>query len=755
MSRSPTPSKHAFPYPIEKIRALLAGWRLKSEIPPVSSPDEIQEQFAKIAASALDAIIAVNSRQQIILFNPAAEAMFGLPALHALGQPVNILIPDRFHEPHAEHLDRYMVRRATARSMGALGKLFGLRANGEEFPIEASISGTASKGGGIYVVIIRDVTERVRLEEQLRSFIDHAPAAIAMFDREMRYLAASRRWRKYYALPADIAGRSHDDEFPANCEPWREARYRTLAGETVASAGECIERPGASRAWLEWEMRPWYSSKGTIEGVILLTEDITGRKEAENALRESEARFRSVYQHAAIGIATAGLEGKFAGCNGACASMLGYSEDELRRLALRDLIHPEDREASLDGIERLVRGEIPLFETVCRCLRKNGDVLWAEKTVSRLDDADGKPSNILMLLADRTERHRAAERQRLLMRELAHRGKNLLAVVQSIASRSLLDASSLDDARNAFNGRLQALARIYGSLTDEAFEGARLDGIIAAELQLFSDRSTIQGPKIMLSAKVAQTFALVVHELATNAVKYGAFSVPGGTVDVAWNTEGAADGGHLEFVWAEKGGSPVLPPSRRGFGTTLISSVAGDEFGCTPELIYGREGFCYRFSAPLGPMGAVIEEAPVRRKLKSEALTAVYDAWDGARNPASGLADFAHFDRGRFAAAGELCVVEIGPDGGVGHIEASGRTIAQLDRALKEAEPGLAEADGLVQAYRRCAATAEPCYESLRFDFGKGDAANFEKLLLPYSANGMRVTHIVGIAMFHGENSEV
>lgn len=736
VSQSPTPTKR----------------RLKSETPPVSRPDKIQEQFAKIAAAAMDAIIAVNSRQQIILFNPAAEAMFGLTAPHALGQPLNILIPDRFREPHAEHLDRFMARGVTARRMGALGKLFGLRANGEEFPIEASISGMTSKGGGIYVVIIRDITERVRLEEQLRSFIDHAPAAIAMFDREMRYLAASRRWREYYALPADITGRSHDDEFPDNCEPWREARYHALAGETVASTGQCIERAGAPRAWLEWEIRPWYSSKGTIEGVILLTEDITGRKEAEKALRVSEARFRSVYQHAAIGIAMVGLEGKFAGCNGACASMLGYSEDELRHIALLDLIHPEDREASLDGLERLVRGEIPLFETVCRCLRKNGDVLWTEKTVSRLDDADGKPSNILMLLADRTERHRAAERQRLLMRELAHRGKNLLAVVQSIANRSLLKASSLDDARNAFNGRLHALARVHGSLTDEAFEGAKLGQIVAAELQLFSDRRTIQGPKIMLSAKVAQTLALVVHELATNAIKYGAYSVPGGRVDVTWNTGGAADGGRLEFEWAEKGGPPAFPPSRRGFGTTLISSVAGEEFGCTPELIYGREGFCYRFHAPLEAMGAVIEEAPVRSKLKDEALTEFYDAWEGMRNPASGLADFALFDRGRFAAAGELCVVEIGPDGGIGHIEASGPIIAQLDRALKEVEPGLAEADGLVQAYRRCAATAQPCYESLRFDFGRGDTVSFEKLLLPYSANGMRVTHIVGIAVFQGEN---
>src|SRR5208283_4269715 len=109
---------------------------------------------------------------------------------------------------------------------------------------------------------------------------------------------------------------------------------------------------------------------------------------AEEALRVSDARFRRVYENAATGIATAAMDGRFTGCNHAFASMLGYSEQEIRGITLFDFVHPDDYEASVEGIGRLLRGEIPSFENSSRCLRKNGEVLWAEKTVSLLCDAD-------------------------------------------------------------------------------------------------------------------------------------------------------------------------------------------------------------------------------------------------------------------------------------------------------------------------------------------------------------------------------
>ncbi len=750
----------AIPAAIALAVSLVSAWNLRrlafagSGGATEVQADELKEQLANFAGAAMDAIISADEGHRIVLFNPAAEAMFGLSAQQAIGQPLEILIPHRSRQAHAEHVRRFMKEGATARRMGEFGELCGLRANGEEFPVEASISRMTYAGGRLHTVIVRDISERVRSERQLRSFIDNAPAAIAMFDPGMRYLAASRRWLEDYGLSEGVTGRSHYDVFPDIPESWKEVHRRALAGETIKADEDCFERANVPAIWLQWEIRPWHSAKGEIGGVILFTEDITARKKAQEALRVSEARFRSVYEHAATGIAIADMDGRFAACNSAFATMLGYGEEELRGLTLGKFTHESDREANKSGIGRLVRREIPSFETFSRCLRKDGSWLWAEKTFSLLTDAGGKPSNILMLVTDKTERQRADERQRMLMRELAHRGKNLLAVIQSIAIRSLSSAPSLDAARTALTGRLQALARTYSNLTDEAFEGARLDEIVSTELQPFCGRTSLRGPKIMLSAKVAQSFTLVIHELATNAAKYGALSLSSGRLDVTWKASGAGAERRFEFEWAESGGPAVSPPSRGGFGTSILSLVAGAEFECTPELIYGSEGFRYRFDTLLSNMGAAVAESPVRRKLKSEALAELYDAWDAGRDGDDGVPDFLRFERDRFASSGGLTLAEIAEDGAVRHIEAGAALMERLGRPLKEAELSSAETGSLAETYRRCVATARPCYESLRFDFGEGDAVSFERLLVPYSAGGGRVTHIAGIAVFRGETKQ-
>lgn len=711
-----------------------------------------EQQLARITSAAMDAIISIDERQRMVLFNPAAETMFGVSAKDAIGQPLDLVIPNRFRRAHSEHARLYMKTGATARRMGALGRISGLRANGEEFPIEASLSAITLGGQRLYTVIVRDISERLRLEQQLRTFIENAPAAIAMFDREMRYIAASRRWREDYGLSGDVIGLSHYDLFPGLPERRKDTHRRALAGETIKAGEDLLEQQNASPKWQKWEIQPWYAASGEIGGVTLFTENITAQKEAEEALRVSEARFRGVYEHAPSGIAIADLEWRFTSCNAALASMLGYTEEELRGLTLRDLIHPGDADVNFEGIERLVRQEAPFFESFCRCLKKEGTWLWAENTFSLLCDVNGEPSSIFILLADRSERRRAEERQRMLMRELAHRGKNLLAVIQAIARHSLSKAATLEDGRIAFAGRLQALARTYSSLTGEAFEGARLDEIVSAELDPFFERLKVRGPKIMLGAKVAQTFALVIHELATNAAKYGALSAPRGTVAVTWKASEAAGARRFQFEWVETGGPAVSPPSRQGFGTSLISSVASAEFDCTPEIVYGPEGFRYSFEAPLEAMGETLEEPPARRKLRSRVLAELYDAWDSERDAGGGPPDFQQFDRERFAKTGGLTLAEVSGDGSIRFIETGEALMEHLSNPMKESPISSAEASSFTEAYRRCAGTAQPRHEILKFDFSEGDTVYFERLLVPYSSGSSHVTHVVGIAVFHGDS---
>lgn len=198
--------------------------------------------------------------------------------------------------------------------------------------------------------------------------------------------------------------------------------------------------------------------------------------------------------------------------------------------------------------------------------------------------------------------HERDQRHTLLMRELAHRGKNLLSVIQAVATRSLSGERTLDDAREVFIGRLGALATTYNTLTDESPESAPLLNIVSTGLSAYGERAKIEGPAILIPAKQAQTLALVVHELATNAAKYGALSISTGRVEVFWSTETA--NGETNFVlnWAETGGPAVTAPEKDGFGSVILTSVVGRELSCKPVMEYSSSGFRYRLACSLSAL---------------------------------------------------------------------------------------------------------------------------------------------------------
>ncbi|MBA3810763.1 MAG: PAS domain-containing protein [Caulobacteraceae bacterium] len=251
-------------------------------------------------------------------------------------------------------------------------------------------------------------------------------------------------------------------------------------------------------------------------------------------------------------------------------------------------VHPDDLEAVRAAVgERLIRDGG--YELRYRMVRPdNGQVQWMESAAVILRGASGPVEKVIGVVRDISRRKAEEDEREALVAELDHRVKNVLAAVQSLAAQSARQTVSLDAFLATFGGRLDAMAAAHTLLTATRWRGADIGDIAAAELGgLACGRARWSGPPMVLNPRATNALALALHELATNAVKYGALSTDAGRIDMTW--EAAPDGG-FELVWAERRGPPVAGPARRGFGVTLLEKVTGRELGGRVRLEFGVAG---------------------------------------------------------------------------------------------------------------------------------------------------------------------
>ncbi len=467
----------------------------------------------------------------------------------------------------------------------------------------------------------------------------------------------------------------------------------------------------------------------------------------------TNAQLAAIVTASADAIISVALDGKLVSWNPGAEEMFGFSAAEAVGRSSFELIVPPSHRAECEALLVAARAgsRAGIRDTVRR--RKDGTLIEVEISASAICDANGEVKSIAAIYRDVSDRKRDERRQFMLMNELSHRSRNLFSVINSIARLSLASATSIETAGESLLGRLEALQRTYSRLTNAGFEGERLKDILDSELEAFEGRIQAHGPEVMLKTKAVQTFALLVHELATNASKYGALSVSTGYVKLNWSVSGAGAEKRFRFDWVEGNGPLVTPPERKGFGTTLITSIVASDFECNPELFYDAEGFRYGLEAPLSQVGTFIEASPVRRKLKSEILITLYDQWVRQLGIKGELPAYRSFDRAPFEASGALTIAAIDPDFNLRFVEVGRALLDRLGRALSDEDMTDDDPNSLIEAYRRCAKSARPCYEHVAFDFGEGDSVHFERLLVPYSDTGIGVTHLVCIAVFTGETS--
>jgi PAS domain S-box-containing protein len=324
------------------------------------------------------------------------------------------------------------------------------RADGRRVPVipcPSPLFDEAGKFAGIVNMHV-DITERKRAEQalaereaQLALFVEHAPAAIAMFDRDMRYLAVSRRFITDFQLPLDLPlmGRSHFEVFPDISQRWRDIHARVLAGEDLSHEEDLFARPSGRTDWLRWSMAPWRRNDGQIGGVVLFSELRTEQVEARRALAESEARFRATFEHAAVGVALTGPDGSFLRVNDSFARLLGYSAEELATKTFQEVSHPDDLAVNLSVLRKALNGEADSYGIEKRYIRKGGSVVWTNLTVGCVRKPNGCVDYLVSVIEDITDRKQAEARlaERNAQLDLAHRAARVGCYTYDLSSRSL------------------------------------------------------------------------------------------------------------------------------------------------------------------------------------------------------------------------------------------------------------------------------------------------------------------------------
>ncbi len=369
-----------------------------------------------------------------------------------------------------------------------------------------------------------------------------------------------------------------------------------------------LPQPGdgtLAEGYFDFVYQPITGSGGEIVGIFAQGTDVTDRVLTERRLRASEARFVDIFSQVTVGIAQVDLSGRFVLVNDRQCEILGRSREDLLGRTMQEVTHPDDLPGNMALFTELAATGAP-FVIEKRYVRPDGSHVWVHNNVSVQREADGQFRYATAVVVDVTAAKLAEARQRLLINELNHRVKNTLATVQSLAAQA---ARARDPAAGhaAFLDRLMALSRAHDVLTAEQWTGAELRELVRGALLPFGgealERFDLSGPKARLAPQEALALSLAFHELATNAVKHGSLSRPGGRVAVDWTVVDSPGGNgprRLGLSWRERGGPPVSPPAAgsQGFGSRLMRGLAKELNGAV-QAEHRPEGISWRIEGRL------------------------------------------------------------------------------------------------------------------------------------------------------------
>jgi PAS domain S-box-containing protein len=369
---------------------------------------ESEDRYRDLVEHSEDLVCTHDLNGRMLSMNPASARLLGYEVAELQNMPMRELIAPEFRKEFDHYLDTIKTQG------GAQGFLCVLTKDGRrriwEYRNTLRTEGVANP---VVRGVAHDVTERKQAEEALRRseqrmrlFIEQAPAAAALLDREMRYVQASRRWREDYGLgDRELIGVSHYEIFPEIPERWKEAHRRCLAGEVLGEERDRFERADGRVQWVRWELHPWYE-KGQIGGIAIFAEDVTARELAADALRKSEERYRVLFEKTVAGVGIISWSGTVLDCNDAWARMFGHtSAAEGRGRQIQNCYRdPADREFLLS---ELCQSGVFLNQE-WELQRKDGTYFWVLLNSVLIPQSDGEPL-IQFTMFDITQRKQAEE----------------------------------------------------------------------------------------------------------------------------------------------------------------------------------------------------------------------------------------------------------------------------------------------------------------------------------------------------------
>ena len=435
------------------------------------------------------------------------------------------------------------------------------------------------------------------LNSDLQNLLDSTQIATIFLDENLRIRNFTPGMADIFSLRDNDRGRPLTDIVSLLAyDDLRRDTAKVLRDLTLIERELDLHDKGAA---FVMRIRPYRSIENVIDGVVITFVDVTERKRAEQARGVSERRFTAIVDQAAVGITETDFAGRFLLTNAAFHNTAGRSAEELQRLSRRELIDPEDVEAVIALFDK-ASGDGEPFEAEYRLLRGNGSSVWVHDSVSVLGDADGRPARVISVTLAIDQRKRAEEQAGLLMGELDHRVKNILAIVSSIVSQTLKTNPSPEAFEATIKGRIAAIARAHGQLTNQGGAGGgTLRDLIDTELEPYRGRDMIvEGPDLALTPKAGLSVAMAIHELASNAAKYGSLSYPKGRLVISWTVTREPEP-RLRLSWTETGGPLIArPPAQRGFGTTLIERSMGYEWDAKVDRSFVESGLVCTFDLP-------------------------------------------------------------------------------------------------------------------------------------------------------------